>query len=68
MNIDTLVMMANQIARNLAARGEEVAVAAVAEHIRDFWDPRMIKALHEAARDSLEPIARAALTRLGDSG
>ena len=36
-----LVMMANQIARNLEALGHDKAVAATAEHIRDFWDPRM---------------------------
>jgi hypothetical protein len=45
---DRLVYMANQIARNLAAQGEDAAVLAVADHIGAFWDPRM-KAT--AARD-----------------
>jgi formate dehydrogenase subunit delta len=37
--IDRLVMMANQIAANLAT--DDNPVAATAEHIRLFWDPRM---------------------------
>lgn len=48
MSADTeerLVYMANQIARNFAAQGEEAAVAATANHIRLFWDPRMKKAI-----------------------
>ena len=40
-----LIYMANQIARNLAAQGEAVAVAQTAQHIRDFWDPRMKAAI-----------------------
>ncbi|MBV5324711.1 MAG: formate dehydrogenase subunit delta, partial [Rhodospirillaceae bacterium] len=32
--------MANQIARNLGAMQHDHAVAAVADHIRMFWDPR----------------------------
>jgi formate dehydrogenase subunit delta len=36
---DRLVMMANQIAANLAT--DDDPVAATAEHIRLFWDPRM---------------------------
>ena len=39
--VEKLVMMANQIARNLPVRGEEAAIAATADHIRRFWDPRM---------------------------
>lgn len=65
MNIDTLVMMANQIARNFAVRSEEAAVAAVAEHIRDFWDPRMKAAIVSASTDQLDPIAARAIARLG---
>ncbi|MBU6267013.1 MAG: formate dehydrogenase subunit delta [Sphingomonadales bacterium] len=55
--------MANQIAANLAARGEETAIAETAEHIRLYWDPRM-KAGIRAAPEGLSPIARAALQRL----
>lgn len=64
MNVDTLVMMANQIARNVPVRGEEAAIAATAAHIREFWEPRMIGALRAAEPDALSAVARAALARL----
>ncbi|QEA17046.1 formate dehydrogenase subunit delta [Novosphingobium ginsenosidimutans] len=56
--------MANQIARNLAAQGEDAAIAATAQHIRDFWDPRMKAAIIAVDPAPLEPIARAAIERL----
>jgi len=65
MDPERLGYMANQIARNFAVRGEEAAVVATAEHIRAFWDPRMIADLL-ASQISLEPIAAAAKARLGD--
>jgi formate dehydrogenase subunit delta len=65
---ESLVQMANQIARNLAVQGEARAVAATADHIRRFWDPWMIRRLAEAepetAGAALDPIARAALLQL----
>ncbi len=64
MNVDTLVMMANQIARNVPVRGEEAAIAATAAHIREFWEPRMISGLRGAKPDALDAVARAALARL----
>ena len=60
-----LHLMANQIARNLAAQGETAAIEATAQHIRDFWDPRMKAAILAADRAALSPIARAAVERLG---
>ena len=33
--------MANQIAQACKARGEDAAIAATAEHISNFWEPRM---------------------------
>lgn len=39
-NLDRLVYMANQIARNLQFEGDR-AVAATADHLIQFWDPRM---------------------------
>ncbi len=36
-----VVRMANQIALNFAALGEDAAVRATAEHIVKYWDPRM---------------------------
>lgn len=38
---ESVIRMANQIARNLEVHGEEEAIAETAEHIRLFWDPRM---------------------------
>ena len=67
-----LVYMANQIARNFAAQGADVAALAVADHIAAFWDPRMkgqIFALLDGAQDAgLEPIAARAVTLLRDRG
>ncbi len=40
MSPDKLQRMANDIARNLAALGDG-APAAIAEHLRQFWTPRM---------------------------
>ena len=64
MDIERLTYMANQIARNLAPQGQDVAVEATRQHIRDFWDPRMKAAILGGSRDGLDPIARAAIDRL----
>ncbi|WP_150294202.1 formate dehydrogenase subunit delta [Sphingobium estronivorans] len=64
---DRLIYMANQIARNLAALSEKEAVAMVADHIRDFWDPAMkqrICALAAARPEALTPVAAAAVERV----
>jgi formate dehydrogenase subunit delta len=58
--------MANQIARNLAAQGEDAAIAQTAQHIRDFWDPRMKATIIGGDRIGLNPIAEAAIARLGE--
>ena len=65
MDITRLHHMADQIARNFAVQGEEEAVAATAQHIRDFWDPRMKAAIRAADRGALSAIAAAAVERLG---
>lgn len=64
---EKLVYMANQIARNFAAIGHEHAVAATADHLLAYWEPRMkarIFALAEARVDALTPIAAAAVAAL----
>jgi formate dehydrogenase subunit delta len=38
---DTLVRMANQIADFFRLQPEAEAIAATADHIRRYWDPRM---------------------------
>jgi len=64
--------MADQIARNFAAYGDEKAVLATADHIDMYWDPRM-KAMIFAdiaadgpgqGRGALSPIAGAAIDYL----
>lgn len=61
---EKLRRMANQIAANLAARGEEEAVEGTAEHIWKFWDPRMKAGIFSDDPSHLSPIARAAIDRL----
>lgn len=64
MQADKLVHMANQIARAFAVEGEAKAVAATANHLKLFWDPRMrreILAYLEAGGEGLDSVARAAL-------
>ena len=64
MDVARLTYMANQNARNLAAGGEDAAIAATAQHIVNYWEPRMKAALLAGDRSALEPIARAAVERL----
>ena len=61
---ERLRYMADQIARNFAVRGEAEAIAATAEHIALFWDPRMKAAILADDRSRLSPIAAAAVARL----
>ena len=64
MDIARLNYMADQIARNFAAQGEEEAIKATAEHIRLFWDPRMKAAIKAADRAELSPVVAAAVEQL----
>ena len=64
MDLAHLTYMANQIARNFAAQGDEVAAAATAQHLKLFWDPRMKAAILSGDRAGLEPIAKAAVELL----
>lgn len=59
---EKLIMMANQIAANLAH--EPDPAAATAEHIRLFWDPWMKAGLNKVDYDGLTPTARAAITKI----
>ncbi len=64
-NREKLVYMANQIARNLAAHGKAEAVNETANHIAQFWDPRMRAAIFECEEtDGLDPVALAAVDML----
>jgi len=64
MEIDGLRYKADQIARNFAALGEEQAIAATADHITRFWDPRMKAQILADDRAALSPLVAAALERL----
>jgi formate dehydrogenase subunit delta len=64
MDIERLRYMADQIARNFATQGEAEAVAATAEHIRLFWDPRMKAAILSDDRAALSPVVAAAVAKL----
>jgi formate dehydrogenase subunit delta len=64
MDVERLRYMADQIARNFAVQGEAAAIAATAEHIRLFWDPRMKAAILADDRAALSPLVAAAVGRL----
>ena len=61
MNLAHLHLMIDQIALNFAAIGHVNAVAATADHIVKFWDPRMKAALLAGDASTLSPIARGAV-------
>jgi formate dehydrogenase subunit delta len=66
---ERLVMMANQIGRFFAYRGETRAVADIANHLKQFWDPRMrrgILAYLDAGGGGLDPFPLQAVRRLAD--
>lgn len=64
---ESVIRMANQIARNFEVQGRKQAIAATADHITMFWDPRMKAAafrLLEEGRGEFSPEARGALAML----
>ena len=67
MQIDTLIRMGHEIARNNAALPHEEAVARIAGHLRSFWTPAMLAEIlaYAATRpDGLDPLLADALTEL----
>jgi formate dehydrogenase subunit delta len=67
MSPDKLVYMANQIGKFFSSQPLERAVAATADHLVQFWDPRMraqIIAHLGKGGAGLDPIAREAVTKL----
>lgn len=67
MSPDKLAYMANQIGAFFANEGEEKAVAAIADHLRKFWDPRMRGAIVKYVNDGgdrLKPFVLEAVHRL----
>jgi formate dehydrogenase subunit delta len=66
--IETLRRMAGDIARNFESMGHDKAVLATADHIYQFWDPRMKAAIFADDRAKLVPIAREAIEHLAEKG
>jgi formate dehydrogenase subunit delta len=68
---DTLVRMANQIARFFASQPGPAGAAGVADHLRAFWDPtmrRQILAWVDRGGDGLDPLALEGVELLRDTG
>ncbi len=67
MSPDKLVYMANQIATFFQTRKHEEAVAGIAEHINNFWEPRMraqFFAVVDAGGEGLKPLVVEAAARI----
>jgi formate dehydrogenase subunit delta len=64
---DKLVMMANQIGKFFASQPRVKVPEAIAEHLRKFWDPRMIREIEaylQGGGAGLDRDARAAVQLL----
>lgn len=67
MSPEKLVYMANQIATFFASQGEADAPAAVAQHLEQFWEPRMRRGIADfvaAGGTGLDPVAAEAVALL----
>jgi formate dehydrogenase subunit delta len=64
MRVEKLTMMANQIGAFFKGQGEEQAPAAIADHLKKFWDPGMRKdivAHLDSGGAGLDPLVRRAV-------
>jgi formate dehydrogenase subunit delta len=64
---EKLVHMANQIGTFFASQGPDLTVAGTADHIKKFWDPRMLAAIFahlDNGGAGLDPAVRQAIERL----
>jgi formate dehydrogenase subunit delta len=69
MSHDKLAYMANQIGRFFESQKQDTAVAAIEDHLKKFWDPRMRRAIIAQLADGsihLDPLVRQAVERLGE--
>ena len=67
MSPDKLVYMANQIGKFFQSQGHDKAVPAIADHIKKFWDPRMLAGIFahlDAGGAGLDPNVREAIALL----
>lgn len=58
MSPEKITYMANQIARSFQSRTYDEAVSATAEHISNFWDPRMRRQLFKLMDEDEERFER----------
>jgi len=71
MSAGKLVMMANQIGKFHVSQRRGDPAAAIADHLRRFWDPGMrlaIVAHLDRGGEGLDDAVRQAVRRLADSG
>lgn len=64
---ERLVAMANQIGDFFTTQRDRVPAEAIAQHLRQFWDPRMraaILAHLDAGGEGLKPAVREAVGKL----
>jgi formate dehydrogenase subunit delta len=67
LSLDRLVYMANQIGQFFQSQGHDKVVPGVADHIKKFWDPRMLKQIYahiDAGGAGLDPDVKQALETL----
>lgn len=67
MSHNRLVYMANQIEKFFQANGHDKAVAAIADHIAKFWEPRMRRQIYahlDQGGKGLDPLTKEALETL----
>jgi formate dehydrogenase subunit delta len=67
MSSEDIVRMANDIGKFFAAYPHDEAVSGVQGHIRDYWEPRMKRALKAYVADGgkgLAPLVLEAATKL----
>jgi formate dehydrogenase subunit delta len=71
MSPDKLAYMANQIGKFFAHQKHDQAVAAIADHLDKFWDPRMRRTIlteYDTVKDRLDPLVRQAIEQLRKVG
>ena len=67
MSADKIARMANQIAAFMESKPESEGLAGLAQHINDFWEPRMRRqlfALLDAGGEGLRPLVVKAADRI----
>lgn len=67
MSVDKIARMANQIATFMESKPEAEGLQGLAQHINDFWEPRMrgqLFDLLDAGGEGLRPLVIAAADRI----